>query len=108
IQVQKIVTPAQERRIAIPAEYSEVNKRTQIGTDKMEWREVLCEVNMTAGNVRKIQSALREKGYNPGPIDGVLGSQTLKSANQYAKASGLPYGSNYIAIETAAKLGVKL
>lgn len=108
VEVQKIVTPAQERRIAIPAEYDEVAKSTQVGTDRMEWREVLCQVNMTGANIRTIQTALRDKGYNPGPIDGVLGSETLKSANRYAKASGLPYGSNYIAIETAEKLGVRL
>ncbi len=108
IQVQKIVTPAQERRIEIPAEYAEVTKRTQVATDQMEWREVLCQVNMTDDNVRMLQNALREKGYNPGPIDGVLGDQTLKSANQYAKSSGLPYGSNYIAVETAKELGLQL
>ncbi|MBT8039431.1 MAG: peptidoglycan-binding protein [Gammaproteobacteria bacterium] len=108
IEVQKIVAPAQERRIEIPAEYDEVTKRTQQGTDKMQWREVLCQVNMTAGNIRMIQTALRDKGYDPGPIDGVLGGQTLKSANAYAKSSGLPYGSNYIAIATAEKLGVSL
>ena len=108
IEVQKIVTPAQQRRIEIPAEYADVTKRTQVGTDKMAWREVLCQVNMTGTNIRTLQMALRDKGYNPGPIDGGLGSETLKSANRYAKASGLPYGSNYIAIETAEKLGLQL
>lgn len=108
IEVQKIVTPAQERRIEIPAEYAEVNKRTRVGTDRMEWREVLCQVNMTDGNIRTLQIALRDKGYDPGPIDGVLGGKTLGSANRYAKSSGLPYGSNYIAIETAKKLGLNL
>lgn len=108
IKVQKIATPAQERRIEIPAEYAELNKRTQVGTDRMEWREVLCQVNMTDGNIRTLQIALRDKGYDPGPIDGVLGSKTLISANRYAKSSGLPYGSNYISIETAEKLGLRL
>lgn len=108
IEVQKIATPATERRIEIPAEYAEVSKRTQVGTDQMEWREVLCQVNMTASNVRTLQNALREKGYDPGPVDGVLGTKTLVSANRYAKSSGLPYGSNYIAIETAEKLGLRL
>ena len=108
IEVQKIVTPARERRIEIPAEYAEVTKRTQVGADRLEWREVLCQVNMTDANVRTLQIALRDKGYNPGPIDGVLGNETLKSANQYAKSAGLPYGSNYIAIETAEKLGLQL
>jgi hypothetical protein len=108
IEVQKIVTPARERRIEIPAEYAEVAKRTRVGADRMEWREVLCQVNMTDANIRTLQIALRDKGYNPGPIDGVLGNETLKSANKYAQSAGLPYGSNYIAIETAEKLGLRL
>ena len=45
-------------------------------------------------------AALRDKGYNPGPIDGVLGSQTLKSANAYAKSSGLPFGPTATTLES--------
>lgn len=108
VEVQKIVTPASERRIAIPAQYDEVTKRTVQGQDRMEWREVLCQVNMTDENIRTLQIALRNKGYDVGPIDGVLGHQTLVSANKYAQSNGLPYGSNYIAIETAGNLGLKL
>ena len=108
IEVQKLVTAASERRIEIPAQYDEVTKRTQVSDDAMEWREVLCQVNMTGENIRTLQTSLRNKGYDVGPVDGVLGKQTLVSANSYAKSSGLPYGSNYIAIATAEKLGLKL
>lgn len=108
IEVQKIVTPASERRIEIPAQYDEVTKRTLQGQDRLEWREVLCEVNMTGENIRTLQTALRNKGYDVGPIDGVLGKKTLVSTNKYAKSNGLPYGTNYIAIETAEKLGLNL
>lgn len=108
IEVQKLVSPATERRIEIPAQYDDVTKRTLVGNDRMEWREVLCQVNMTDGNIRTLQIALRDKGYTVGPIDGVLGEQTLSSANRYAQRNGLPYGSNYIATEVAEKLGLKL
>lgn len=108
IEVQKIVTAASERRIEIPAQYDEVTKRTPVSNEVMQWREVLCQVNMTDENIRTLQISLRNKGYDVGPIDGVLGKKTLISANSYAKSSGLPYGSNYIAIETAEKLGLNL
>ena len=108
IEVQKLVTAASERRVEIPAQYDEVTKRTRVSDDVLEWREVLCQVNMTGGNIRTLQTSLSSKGYDVGPIDGVLGKQTLVSANSYAKSNGLPYGSNYIAIETAEKLGLKL
>ena len=106
IEVQKIVTPAQERRIEIPAEYDEVTKRTQQGTDKMEWREVLCQVNMTASNIRTIQNSLREKGYNPGPIDGEIGAQTLRAVDDYQRAKGMERGG--LTLTTLKALGVSI
>ncbi|MBT8054886.1 MAG: peptidoglycan-binding protein [Xanthomonadales bacterium] len=108
VEVTKLVSPAQEKRIAIPAEYSEVTKRNKVSDDVLEWREVLCQVNLTASNVRTLQSALQQKGYDVGNIDGVIGKKTIVSANKFAQSNGLPYGSNYIAIETAKKLGLSL
>jgi len=108
ITVEKLVTPAQERRIAIPAEHGEVTKRTLVSADKMEWREVLCEVNMTNENIRTLQLALQKNGYDVGPIDGVLGQKTMTSASRYAQSNGLPYGTNYIPVEVAKKLGLKI
>ncbi len=108
VEVTKLVKPAQEKRVTIPAEYDQVTKRNKLSDDILEWREVLCQVNLTASNVRTIQSALQKKGYDVGSIDGVIGKKTIISANSYAQSSGLPYGSNYIAIEVAKKLGVAL
>lgn len=108
IEVTKLVAAPSERRIAIPAEYDEVTKRTMVSNEKLQWREVLCQVNLTDTNVRMLQTALAEKGYQSGPIDGVLGEQTLRGANQFAQDKGLPHGSNYIAIEVAEELGLNL
>ena len=108
MRVEKLVTPTSERRIAIPAEHGQVTKRTLVSQDKLEWREVVCEVNMTGENIRALQTALRKGGYDVGPIDGVLGSKTLSSANRYAQSNGLPYGTNYIAVEVVKKLGLKI
>jgi hypothetical protein len=108
IKVEKLKAAATERRIAIPAEHGKVTKRTLVSEDQLQWREVLCQVNMTGENIRALQTTLQKSGYDVGPIDGVLGSKTLTSANSYAKSNGLPYGSNYIDIETAKKLGLKI
>jgi len=108
VEVTKLVASAQEKRIKIPAEYSEVTKREKTSDDLLEWREVLCQVNLTATNVRTLQSALQQKGYDVGTIDGVIGKKTIVSANKFAQSNGLPYGSNYISIDTAKKLGVSL
>ncbi|MDH3511373.1 MAG: peptidoglycan-binding protein [Gammaproteobacteria bacterium] len=107
VKVTKLVSPAKQRRIDIPAEYGTVNKRSKVSEDQLEWRQVLCDVNMTSDNVRKLQATLNDRGYNAGPVDGKIGALTLNGANAFAKANGLPAGSNYIAIEVADKLGLK-
>ncbi|MGA2986163.1 MAG: peptidoglycan-binding domain-containing protein [Terriglobia bacterium] len=57
------------------------------------------------GNVKKVQETLRDKGYNPGPIDGVMGAQTRAAIRQYQTAENLPV-TGHLDDETAGKLGV--
>lgn len=38
----------------------------------------------------ELQSALQRFGYDPGPIDGLLGSRTLAALRAYKSATGLP------------------
>lgn len=106
VKVTKLVSPAADRKIEIPAEYGQVTKRIKVSEDELEWRQVLCDINMTPANIRTLQTSLRDQGYEAGPVDGVLGSQTLSAANSYAKAKGLPYGTNYITVQAADKLGL--
>lgn len=40
-------------------------------------------------NAAEIQRALSEKGFNPGPVDGFLGSQTKEAIKAFQSASGL-------------------
>ncbi|MFK7734127.1 MAG: peptidoglycan-binding protein [Pseudomonadales bacterium] len=108
VSSEQVATPAQKRKIDIPAKYATLDKRTKINDESLEWREVLCKVNLTSGVVQTMQSALSDAGYLRGSADGVLGPNTLRAANEYARANKLPSGSNYIAIETAKSLGVNL
>lgn len=57
------------------------------------------------GDVKKVQETLRDKGYDPGPIDGVLGAQTRGAISQYQKAENLPV-TGHLDAQTAGKLGV--
>jgi peptidoglycan hydrolase-like protein with peptidoglycan-binding domain len=57
------------------------------------------------GDVKKVQASLRDKGYDPGPIDGVMGSQTRHAIGQYQTAESLP-STGRLNHETAGKLGV--
>ena len=57
-------------------------------------------------NVKEVQQALKEQGYDPGPVDGAMGMRTKNALKSFQTASNLtPTGT--INAETAEKLGVK-
>ncbi len=76
LKVRKEVSPASTNKIVIPAEYQKLTKRVKVTEERMEWRSVLCETNSSGTKVTQIQRALLKAGHNPGPIDGVIGSET--------------------------------
>ena len=57
-------------------------------------------------DVKRVQEALRDKGFDPGPIDGVMGSQTRQAISQYQQSENLPV-TGHLDGETAGKLGVE-
>ena len=108
VTVTKLVTPAKQNRIAIPAAYETVSRNDKVSDERMEWRQVMCEVNMTKSNVMALQSALADKGYYKAGVDGVIGTQTLSAARKFAIDNNLPAGSNYVPIEVVEKLKLSL
>ena len=108
VSVAKLVAPASEKRISIPAEYQMVSRTDKTTDEKMEWRQVMCEVNMTRDNVVALQKALADKGYYKAGLDGIIGSQTLKAARAYALDKNLPAGSNYVPIEVVKSLDLDI
>lgn len=105
VKVTKLVTPASERRIAIPAEYKTVAQSKLEEDGFMEWRSILCETNMTRTTIMDLQRALDNKGYNPGPIDGVVGKETMQAVNKFQMDNKLPT-DKYINLETVKALNV--
>jgi hypothetical protein len=106
VKVRKLVAAPQEKRIQIPAEYEMVTKVEKTSEGRMEWRQILCETNLTPGVIQSVQEGLKKAGHNPGPIDGALGNQTMRALREYQQKKGLPTGG--ITYETAQSLGVKL
>ncbi|MEO1034352.1 MAG: peptidoglycan-binding domain-containing protein [Pseudomonadota bacterium] len=104
VAVTKLIAPAAERRIEIPAAFETVSRRNKVTDEQMEWRQVVCEVNMDRGNVLALQRALADAGYYKAGVDGIIGGQTLAAARSYAVANGLPAGSNYVPIEVVKSL----
>jgi hypothetical protein len=102
IRVKKMIAPAYLKRMTIPAQYDAVNKQVKVRNGKMEWRPVLCQTNVTPDIVRALQKALKTANFDPGPIDGVLGRQTLVAMESYQQANGLPVGG--LTLETLETL----
>lgn len=106
LKVRKLVAKAQEKRSKIPAEYKMVAKRKKVSDERLEWRQVLCETNMTKQVVVRLQEALQQAGYRPGTADGVMGGATLRAVDAYQQDKGLPRGG--LTILTLESLGVKI
>jgi len=104
VKVKKMVAVPKEIIIAIPAEYQTVTKTELVTEGRMEWREILCETNVSADFIKKFQIALKKAGHNPGPIDGVIGSETVAAMKAYQKEKGLAVGA--LTYNTIQSLGI--
>lgn len=104
VRTLKMVAPASEQRIPIPAEYQTVASQVLVSEGKAEWKSILCETNTTPGIVQDIQRALLAKGFNPGPIDGIIGRETSAAITGFQQANNLATGG--LTMETLNKLGI--
>jgi peptidoglycan hydrolase-like protein with peptidoglycan-binding domain len=57
------------------------------------------------GDTKKVQEALRDKGFYTGPVDGIMGHQTRAAIRQYQESEKLPV-TGHLDGDTAGKLGV--
>jgi hypothetical protein len=106
IRVRKMVEPARESRVSVPAEFQTVTKRVKVSNERMSWQPILCETNVNKEVIASLQQALSSKGFNPGDIDGVLGSATLSAVEAYQRANSLARGG--VTMETLKSLKVDL
>ncbi len=106
VKVRKLVKPAEQKRIEIPAVIETVAKKVKVSDERLEWRSVLCETNMTPQIMTDLQKALKAAGFNPGPIDGEIGAQTLRAVDDYQRAKGMERGG--LTMTTLKALGVSI
>lgn len=107
VEVRKLVSSAKQRTIKIPAEFETVTLRELDREGFMEWRSILCETNMDVATIRSIQRSLKEKGFDPGAIDGVIGEQTTQAVKAFQNANDLPT-DEYLNMETVRALGLRI
>ena len=87
------------------------SERTQSGAPLPEGSPFRGTVEMgrahSTDDVKEAQQALRDKGHNPGPIDGMMGPRTREALKSFQSASGLE-STGTLNPATAEKLGVDL
>lgn len=65
----------------------------------------LTDPCMRGDDVKEAQELLKEKGYDPGTIDGVFGKKTEQASKDFKRDNGLKYETGTIGKKTAEKLG---
>ena len=69
-----------------------------------EWREVVCNHNITESIISEIQEKLSEEGYYLGNPTTIFTSELELALFQFQKNNSLPYGQ--IDLETLSELGI--
>jgi len=101
----KLVSPAKTSLVDVPAVYKTIRKKKLIKEGGIsESKEVICKNKMTPELIGYIQKALRDAGYNPGPVDRVMGTLTKSALIQYQLENNLPIG--HLDVETVKALTV--
>lgn len=114
----RIHNPATYRNVAVtkpielpegeafkPILYQTATERVKVTDEHMSWEEVLCDNSLTESTVSDIQRALADAGFDPGPINGLAGEETLAALNDFQSEEGLTV-TNYLTVETVESLGV--
>lgn len=106
--VERVVIDRPEEVVEahIPAVYDQVEHTRVLREPEPVWREVLCERNASPETVRALQHALKRRGYEPGPIDGRLGTQTVAAVQKFQADNGLAQGQ--VSLEAVEALGVRV
>jgi membrane-bound lytic murein transglycosylase B len=61
---------------------------------------------LAVDDIKKVQEALKDKGHDPGPVDGIVGPQTQKALRSFQVANGIR-ATGRVDAETAKALGME-
>jgi len=81
--------------------WDKTKAKTREVKDKV--KDKLSATDRANGDVRAAQQALRDKGFNPGPIDGVMGPRTTAAVKDFQEKENLTVTGSLDA-ETNARL----
>jgi peptidoglycan hydrolase-like protein with peptidoglycan-binding domain len=80
-----------------------MDKRMGSGSDRIG--SAAGNGRMDREQVKRIQEALKDKGYDPGEIDGAMGPRTSAALREFQQAEGLRV-TGRLDSDTRSKLGI--
>jgi hypothetical protein len=104
--VHKLVTPPQQTRTAVAAEYQTITKKTLAAGDSCEYVQVLCQDNATQGKIHEVEQALQTRGIAV-DNDGLDDEDLHAGLRQFQEQNGLPT-TGLMTARTLEALGVAL
>jgi len=104
VKVKELAEVASVKKSLIPETYRTVETRIKVSDAILKWQPILCKTSMSTVNIKAVQTALKESGFNPGPIDGIMGWRTKAALHKFQKSNGLSTGA--LTKETLVSLGV--
>ena len=72
--------------VAQPAQSNQTGAAQQRSAGELDMDAV---PSLTPDGVRQVQQALQKRGYDPGPIDGILGPQTKEAVRKFQDFYGI-------------------
>lgn len=106
IPVQEVVTPEKTRQFREPPETKHLTVTRYQGEPEVVARRALCDHEIDGTLVKRLQQELRARGYQPGPLDGLLGKNTVAALTDFQGNNGLAVGAlTYESLEALGVLG---
>jgi len=105
VMVRELVRPATKKEIKIAAEYTTVTRQRLLAPEKIVWQRVLCTADTTPAMLTNIQTKLKEKGLDPGELNGQLTEATKAVITQYQTQNSLAQGG--LTFEFLTHLGIQ-
>lgn len=105
LMVQHIVRDTQIFEDQTPAQTKALSVTEYEGEPQIVVRRAVCDNELSRDLVIQVQKKLAQAGYNPGPIDGLVGKRTIASLADYQLQHRLAIGA--FTYETLEEMGIQ-
>ena len=105
VTVQELDKEAKINKSEVKDVYQTIKTTRLVKAEELKWERILCETNTNKNVITDLQTALKNKKYYAGPIDGIYGQETQKALNAFQIDKKLPSGA--LTLESLDALKIK-